>query len=221
MNELKNLWKSTSLFDKLFVVLFTLSLITVQLITDSTLISLGCSLLGIMYVVLVRMGHKYAMVFGAIQAFIYCVISFTSGIYGDFMLNTYNVVVMTYGYIQWNKNSKEAHLDVRDLDTIGACKVVSVMLGGYVTLLTLLTILGGFNPWLDAFTTVVSMTGLYLTANRYRQCWIAWNLNNLVSVILWTTLYMSGNPNAPVMIFMFGCYLVNSIYATIQWYKKK
>ena len=76
MQELKKLWNTFTTFDKVYTILFTLSLIAVQLITDSTIVSLFCALLGIGHVILVRKGHKYAMLLGAIQSLIYCIISF-------------------------------------------------------------------------------------------------------------------------------------------------
>lgn len=220
MGEFKNIIRKMTNFDKVFAIVFAVSLITVQLITDSTLISLFCSCLGIGYVLLVRLGHKFSMVLGAIQALFYCIISFKSGIFGDFMLNAYNVIFMTYGYIQWNRNANNDNLEVRNLTKKQSFQVLLGMIVVYISLVVILKQANGFNYYLDAFTTTMSMTGLFLTANRFRQCWIAWNINNIFSMLLWTTLLLNGNKNAPIMIFMFFCYTCNSLIATRQWYKK-
>lgn len=219
MKELKNLWKSFTTFDKVYTVLFTLSLIAVQLITDSTLVSLVCAVLGIGHVILVRKGHRYAMVLGAVQSLLYCIISYNARIYGDFMLNVYNVFFLSYGFIQWKNNSNGSTLEIRKLTKPDAIKVVGMTFVVYACLFTILSISGGFKPYLDATTTTLCIVGVYLMSNRYIECWVALNLNNIISVGLWITLLLSGNTNAPVMMFMFGCYLVNSIYATIQWNK--
>ena len=219
MKELKNLWKSFTTFDKVYTVLFTLSLIAVQFITDSTLVSLVCAVLGIGHVILVRKGHRYAMVLGAVQSLLYCIISYNARIYGDFMLNVYNVFFLSYGFIQWKNNSNGSTLEIRKLTKPDAIKVVGMTFVVYACLFTILSISGGFKPYLDATTTTLCIIGVYLMSNRYIECWVALNLNNIISVGLWITLLLSGNPNAPVMMFMFGCYLVNSIYATIQWSK--
>lgn len=219
MKELKNLWKSFTTFDKVYTILFTLSLIAVQLITDSTLVSLVCAVLGIGHVILVRKGHRYAMVLGAVQSLLYCIISYNARIYGDFMLNVYNVFFLSYGFIQWKNNSNGSILEIRKLTKPDAIKVVGMTFVVYACLFTILSISGGFKPYLDATTTTLCIIGVYLMSNRYIECWVALNLNNVISVGLWITLLLSGNPNAPVMMFMFGCYLVNSIYATIQWNK--
>lgn len=219
MRELKNLWKSFTTFDKVYTVLFILSLIAVQLITDSTLVSLVCAVLGIGHVILVRKGHRYAMVLGAIQSLLYCIISYNARIYGDFMLNVYNVFFLSYGFIQWKNNSNGSTLEIRKLTKPDAIKVVGMTFVVYACLFTILSISGGFKPYLDATTTTLCIIGVYLMSNRYIECWIALNLNNIISVGLWITLLLSGNPNAPVMMFMFGCYLVNSVYATLQWNK--
>lgn len=219
MKELKNLWKSFTTFDKIYTVLFTLSLIAVQLITDSTLVSLVCAVLGIGHVILVRKGHRYAMILGAVQSLIYCIISFNAKIYGDFMLNLYNVFFLTCGFIEWRKHSKGNQVEIIRLTKAKAIEVVASTFVIYFGLVIILKVLGGFNPYLDATTTTLCIVGVWLMSNRYIECWVALNLNNIISVGLWITLLMSGNPNAPVMMFMFGCYLVNSIYATIQWNK--
>lgn len=219
MKELKNLWKSFTTFDKVYTILFTLSLIAVQLITDSTLVSLVCAVLGIGHVILVRKGHRYAMILGAVQSLIYCIISFNAKIYGDFMLNLYNVFFLTCGFIEWRKHSKGNQVEIIRLTKAKAIEVVASTFVIYFGLVIILKVLGGFNPYLDATTTTLCIVGVWLMSNRYIECWVALNLNNIISVGLWITLLLSGNPNAPVMMFMFGCYLVNSIYATIQWNK--
>lgn len=219
MKELKNLWKSFTTFDKVYTVLFTLSLIAVQLITDSTLVSLVCAVLGIGHVILVRKGHRYAMILGAVQSLIYCIISFNAKIYGDFMLNLYNVFFLTCGFIEWSKHSKGNQIEIIKLTKAKAIEVLVSTFVIYFGLVIILKVLGGFNPYLDATTTTLCIVGVWLMSNRYIECWVALNLNNIISVGLWITLLLSGNPNAPVMMFMFGCYLVNSIYATIQWNK--
>lgn len=220
MKELRNLWKSFTMFDKVYTIVFTLSLIAVQLITDSTLVSLVCALLGIGHVILVRVGHRHAMSFGAIQALIYCIISFNAKIYGDFMLNIYNVFFLTCGFIEWTKNSKDNRLEIRKLSKAKALETIICTFVIYFSLVVILKIVGGFNPYLDATTTTLCIVGVWLMSNRYIECWVAYNLNNAISVGLWTTLLLQGNANAPVMMFMFGCYLVNSIYATKQWSKQ-
>ena len=217
MKELIKLWKSFGVFDKVYTIVFTLSLISVQLITDSTLVSLVCALLGIGHVILVRKGHRYAMILGAIQALFYCIISFKAKIYGDFMLNAYNVFFLTCGFIEWKNNSKGNQVKIMKLTKAKAIEVVICTAVIYASLVIILDVWGGFNPCLDATTTTLCIVGVWLMTNRYIECWIAFNLNNLISVVLWLTLLMNGNSNAPVMMFMFGCYLVNSIYATIQW----
>ena len=217
MKELVKLWKSFGVFDKVYTIVFTLSLISIQLMTDSTLISLVCALLGIGHVILVRKGHRYAMVLGAIQAIIYCMISFKARIYGDFMLNVYNVFFLSYGFIQWKNNSSDNGLHIRKLSKADAIKTLILTFVIYSCLFTVLTFAGGFRPYLDATNTTLCIVGVYLMSNRYIECWIAYNLTNVISVVLWLTLLLNGNTNAPVMMFMFGCYLVNSIYATIQW----
>lgn len=219
MKELKNLWKSFTTFDKVYTILFTLSLIAVQLITDSTLVSLVCAVLGIGHVILVRKGHRYAMILGAVQSLIYCIISFNAKIYGDFMLNLYNVFFLTCGFIEWSKHSKGNQIEIIRLTKAKAIEVLISTFVIYFGLVIILKVLGGFNPYLDATTTTLCIVGVWLMSNRYIECWVALNLNNIISVGLWITLLRSGNPNAPVMMFMFGCYLVNSIYATIQWNK--
>lgn len=217
MKELRNLWNSFTKFDKVYTILFTLSLIAVQLITDSTLVSLVCAILGIGHVILVRKGHRYAMVLGAVQSLLYCIISFNAKIYGDFMLNLYNVVFLSYGFIQWSNNTKDNQLALARLTKRDKWVLFDIVVTVYAGVLIVLQLVGGFNPYLDATTTTLCIIGVFLMSKRYIECWIALSLNNIISVVLWTVFWLKGNPNAPVMMFMFGCYLVNSVYAHKQW----
>lgn len=217
MKELRNLWNSFTKFDKVYTILFTVSLIAVQLITDSTLVSLVCAILGIGHVILVRKGHRYAMVLGAVQSLLYCIISFNAKIYGDFMLNLYNVVFLSYGFIQWSNNTKDNQLALARLTKRDMLALFDIVATVYVGVLIVLQLVGGFNPYLDATTTTLCIIGVFLMSKRYIECWIALSLNNIISVVLWTVFWLKGNSNAPVMMFMFGCYLINSVYAHKQW----
>lgn len=221
MREFKEIFKKMSNFDRIFAIVFAISLISIQLITGSTPISLICGILGICYVVLVRLQHRYSMIFGIIQAVIYCTISFKAHIFGDFMLNTYNIIFMSYGYVQWSKNENKNGLEIIDLNKKQVVKLLLCMSLVYITMVVVLKQANGFNFYLDGLTATLSMTGLFLMSNRYRQNWIVWNINNTFHMILWITLMLEGNKNAPVMISLFGVYLINSIVGTIQWYGKK
>lgn len=220
MNEFRQLWKESTMFDRMFTLLFTAIIIAVQVITDSTFISMACAILGIFYVTLVRKGHRFAMYFGITQCTIYAIISFNSKIYGDFLLNTFNACMMIYGATQWKKNSTNNKVTVRDLDDRLTRVTIATFITVYVGMCVLLDTVGGFNPLLDALTSTLSMMGMILTVNGFRQCWIFWNLTNATSMILWLSAYLlQHNPNAPIMVTLFACYLVNSVYATYQWKK--
>lgn len=220
MRELKKIYKNTTNIEKFVTLLAVTTLIIIQLMTDSSLIAFGTATLGIGYVLCVKYKSRYAMVLGAIQCTLYALLAFTNKVYGDVFLNTYNVCFLMFGYFQWKKNSVESEVKVRNINKKEGSILFIITLITYLVLFTVLSKLGGFKAYLDAFNTTFSCIAMALCCLRYKFQWFYWNCVNISSLVLYTTLLMSG-ANVLPMVLMFSVYLLNSLHATYIWYGKK
>lgn len=204
----------------LITILGVLTLIYIQFTTDSSLIALSTAILGIAYVLLVKYKNKYAMLVGCIQCLLYMIVAYQNRVFGDVILNTYNVLFLAYGWFSWsNSQANNKKIEVRKLSSKGVINLIIIAFLWYSTLVILLTTLGSYNPPLDALNTTCSTIAMFLATNRYTEQWIFWNLTNVSSLALYTTLFLSG-ANVLPLVLMFSLYLLNSIHATYLWYRK-
>lgn len=206
--------------EMLITMLGVLTLICIQFTTDSSVIALSTAILGIGYVLLVKYKNKYAMMIGAIQCLLYMTVAYQNKVFGDVILNTYNVLFLAYGWFSWSHSqANNTKIEVRKLDRKGILNLIIITFLWYSVLVIILTTLGSYNPPLDALNTTCSTIAMFLATNRYSEQWIFWNLTNISSLVLYTTLFLSGANVLPLVI-MFGLYLINSIHATYLWYRK-
>lgn len=219
MTEIKNIINKTTFAEKIVTILGILTLIYIQLTTDSSFIALTTACLGIAYVLLVKYKSKHAMTIGAIQCALYAILAFQNRVFGDVILNTYNVCFLTYGYFQWSKNSNGDEVETRKLTKKQLIILIAATIGIYSIMTLILTKLQSYNPYLDAFNTTFSCIAMFLCTTRFSAQWFYWNCTNISSLILYTSLWISGSNVLPMAI-MFSLYLLNSLHATYIWYKK-
>ena len=138
-----------------------------------------------------------SMVMPAISMWIY----FSKGIYADFAINIYYLVIAVYGYIVWTRGHRKAakqtpvqndddsdksKLPITNIPPrmLWGCTAVFLLLwGGLYLILNYLT--DSTVPIPDAFTTALSIVGMWMLARKYLQQWLAWILVDAVCACLY------------------------------------
>lgn len=133
-------------------------------------------------------------------------IYFNKGLYADFSINIYYLVIAVYGYIVWTrkKKTKVAELPVDDENdengendenaatpiTHTPPRMIAVCVAAALALWALLYL--GLNyltdstvPVADAFTTALSIVGMWMLARKYIEQWIVWIAVDAVCVGLY------------------------------------
>lgn len=110
---------------------------------------------------------------------------FRTGLYADFGMNIYYLVMALYGLFAWRRRTgapgeeelRISHFPLRRLPAL-------VLVTGAVYLLIAWVLIRFTNstvPWLDAFTTALSMAGTWMLARKYIEQWLAWIAVDAVS----------------------------------------
>ncbi|MDE6291368.1 MAG: nicotinamide riboside transporter PnuC [Muribaculaceae bacterium] len=168
-----------------------------------------------------------SMVMPAISMWIY----FSKGIYADFAINIYYLAIAVYGYVVWTRGHKKAaksdsseHSDssgssdkasVLPITNISgkmlvACTVVFLLLWvGLYLILNYLT--DSTVPIPDAFTTALSIVGMWMLARKYLQQWIAWILVDAVCACLY---WYKG---IPLYGILYALYTVIAFFGYRKW----
>lgn len=174
-----------------------------------------------------------SMVMPAISMWIY----FSKGIYADFAINIYYLVIAIYGYIVWTRGHKKAAksdsneisghseksgssgssdkaatLPITNIPgkMLFACVVVFLTLWiGLYLILNYLT--DSTVPIPDAFTTALSIVGMWMLARKYLQQWIAWILVDAVCTCLY---WYKG---IPLYGILYALYTIIAFFGYRKW----
>ena len=145
---------------------------------------------------------------------------FENGLYADFAINIYYLVIAVYGYISWTCKGKKTAGEAGECTELPITRVpLRVCLGAVTTMaglwLAIWLILKYFTdstvPVADAFTTALSIVGLWMLARKYAEVWLVWFVVNIVSSALY--LYKG----LPFYCALYVIYTVVSLMGYRKW----
>lgn len=158
-----------------------------------------------------------SMIMPMISMWIY----FSKGLYADFSINIYYLVIAVYGYAMWTRKGRGASPKEKQKEKGGVkithtplwgWVVVAVGLGALWTLLWwLLTLTDSTVPVADAFTTALSIVGMWMLARKFAEQWLAWFVVDVVCV--WLYIYKGIYFYAA----LYGIYTVISLFGYAKW----
>lgn len=135
-----------------------------------------------------------SMIMPAISMWIYL----SKGIYADFAINIYYLIIAIYGWIAWtrrkHKTDNTSTPDEKHGDTLPVSHtpvrgwiVVIISTSGLWILLTyiLSTFTDSKVPVTDAFTTALSIVAMWMMARKWAEQWLAWMVVDIVCVALY------------------------------------
>jgi nicotinamide mononucleotide transporter len=126
---------------------------------------------------------------------IYLFVYYNAGLYADFGINIYYLVIAIYGWAAWkygfrllgsNDKLKSEELPISHTPTKMWVKITAI----YAILqLVIAWILIRFTdssvPWADAFTTTLSIIAMWMLARKYIEQWWVWFVVDITSAALY------------------------------------
>lgn len=219
-------------FDKIYLLTFLIiigicSLLTGQhhIITlasfkfDTFYISLFASVIGVLYVIGVRLNNKYSMLLGTVFSVLYCILALSNKNYGDFSVNLYCAVVTFTGFFNWKKSEKNKS-ELLSFNKKEKTKLFILVLVVYSIMLYVLNLLGTNNLMIDALIASLVIFANTLMSMKYKEMWLFFNLLNALHCILWSIRIYEGVPNSLPILVMYVLYLSNSIIASYDLKKR-
>jgi nicotinamide mononucleotide transporter len=212
-----------TLFEKSWLLIFTIINIYLFFAWQDTPIGLIASLTGMICVVLVAKGKISNYYFGIVNVILYAYIAWNSKYYGEVMLNAlYFLPAQFIGLHYWRKNTNKSksaddviikHLTIKEKISWGIISVIGVFAYGLF-----LKYLGGTLPFVDSASTILSVIAMLLMIRRVTEQWILWIVIDIVSIYMWFYILTIGG-NDISMLVMWSAYLVNAIYGYYNWKK--
>jgi nicotinamide mononucleotide transporter len=210
--------------DYTWLMIASLSIIGITLLMDGSVISIISALANVVCVILVAQGKLSNYVWGTVGVVTYAYLAYTWGYFGETFLNAFYYLPMQFvGFYLWNKNQKDdskttsSSVVIRELSKIK--KIIGVISIPVIIAIGagILYLIGGKLVILDATTTVLSILAMVLMAMRMKEQWYLWIIVNMVSIYMWLSAYLLGNPDGIATLLMWIVFLLNSFYGLYKW----
>ena len=153
------------------------------------------TIVGLAYLWLEYRASIYLWIASIIMPAIYLFVYYNAGLYADFGINIYYLVIAIYGWAAWkygfrlfgnNDKLKSEELPISHTPTKIWLKIATI----YAILqLVIVWILIRFTdssvPWADAFTTALSIIAMWMLARKYIEQWWVWFVVDITSAALY------------------------------------
>lgn len=188
------------------------------------------TLVGLLYLWLEYRASIYLWIAGIIMPAIYLFVYYDAGLYADFGINIYYLLVAIYGWMVWKygtffrqkvlrqqaettkQSSQElpiSHIPTRQIPFLS-----TVFLFTFFGIAWILIRFTDSNvPWLDSFTTALSIVGMWMLARKYLEQWLTWIIVDVVSagLYIYKELYFTA--------VLYALYAVIAIFGYLKWKK--
>ena len=125
--------------------------------------------------------RRASVVMPAISMWIY----YSKGLYADFGINIYYLLIAVYGFISWTRGTSAKKRAPRRITHVSAAVCAGALASMAVLWGVIWWVLVSFTdstvPVADAFTTALSIVGLWMMARKYAEQWLVWFVVDIVS----------------------------------------
>ena len=169
--------------------------------------------LGLAYILLEYKASVWMWVVGFVMQVLGIVLYYQKGLYADCGMEFYYLAMTVYGFIAWMRHKqKSAELPIRHMPK----KMAFVWLGlAAVIWAAIYFLLSRFTnstvPVLDAFTTALSIVGIWALARKYLEQWFVWIVVDVVCCVLYV------QKGIPFKAGLYGLYVVIAIAGYFKW----
>lgn len=225
MKKLRNPFKSLNKFDWALwltsLVGVTVSFLAVQ---STDWWTLATSLIGVTALIFAAKGDPFGLIIMMGFSLIYTFVSYTFGYYGECLIYLcMQLPVSIASLITWLKNPyKKGEAEVK-VGKLTPKYALIIAISAILVTTAFYFILRAFNTEnliTSTISVATSFVALFLMALRVPLYSVAFMLNDVVLIVLWSLACVSSISYVP-MVVCFSVFLLNDLYAFINWSKRK
>ena len=180
------------------------------------------TIVGVIYLWLEYRASIYLWVASIIMPAIYLYVYYNAGLYADFGINIYYLLIALYGWAAWRygfhlfgskkKEEKELAITHTPKRVWGKLALTYIAAQCVITYI-LVNHTDSTVPWWDSFTTALSIVGMWMLARKYIEQWWVWLVVDAVSA--WLYIYKGLYFTA----VLYAVYAIISIFGYFKWRK--
>ena len=218
---MKKIFPSFTKFE-IFLVIF--SIVTISLtffiFDGENYLAMISSLIGAIGIIFCAKGNPIGQGLFIIFGLLYGYISATYAYWGEML--TYlcmSVPMAIYSLITWLRNPYEddhSEVKVNAIKRKDVLLLIPLTIGVTVAFYFILKYLGTSNLLVSTFSVSTSFSAVYLTSKRSPFYALAYALNDIVLIILWTLASITSTSYVSVLV-CFLIFLINDLYGYYNW----
>jgi len=168
----------------------------------------------IMYVILVAKRLIICWLFAFVGSALFAYLCYEGNLYIESILQLFYVIMAVVGWLSWKKS------ELKD-NTIVKWKMNSHLLN--VAISGVLAFILGYlfenysnqaNPYIDAFTTLYSLSATYMVTKKILGNWIYWIIIDLVSI------YLYAQRDYNLTAVQYGLFTILAVFGFFAWRKE-
>ena len=175
------------------------------------------TIVGLIYLWLEYRASIYLWAASIVMPAIYLFVYYDAGHYADFGINIYYLFAAIYGWAVWkygNTTHEQQELPITHIPLRNGLKALAVFVVAFIAIAwILINHTDSDVPWCDAFTTALSIIGMWMLARKYLEQWWTWMAVDVVCVglYIYKELYFTAA--------LYALYAVVAVFGWINWKK--
>jgi len=175
------------------------------------------TILGLAYILLEYKASIWMWAVGAVMQFMGIVLYYQKGLYADCGMEFYYLAMTAYGYWKWKTlhlqgGTVKAATPITHMPPRLAVRWGTLFLLLWALIWWLLTTFTDSTvPVADAFTTALSLIGIWALAHKYLEQWFVWIAVDIVTCVLYF------HKDIPFKASLYGLYVIIAIFGYRRW----
>ncbi|MDE6277784.1 MAG: nicotinamide riboside transporter PnuC [Muribaculaceae bacterium] len=163
-----------------------------EFLTFDKAMEIGGFIIGLLYLYWEYRANRLLWLAGLLMPCMSMWVYFRAGLYADFTMNIYYLVMAIYGLLAWTgrdkarksaeETPKSAPLRISRFPLSRLAPILAATTAIYLFIAwVLITFTNSTVPWLDALTTALSMVATWMLARKYVEQWLVWTAVDIIS----------------------------------------
>ena len=188
----------------------------------SDLLTITCSIVGIITVLLLAKGKNLGQVFGLLITILYSTVSFKNKYYGEVLIYALLMFPMfVIGIFSWikHKNEKTNSVEINSIKKNEWIIISFAFAGIFVGIYYLLKSFNTSELFVSTISVLASLFAVYLQIRRSKYSFSFYILNDIILIFLWGIPVVRGSYMLFPMLLNPTINLINDIYGFYNWKK--
>ena len=220
---MKKLFSDWTKFEIMLLSFSLLIVIISGILCNSTILTIICSITGILCALTQAKGKVISQFIGLILVVLYSILSFQNKYYGEVLIYIFIMLpLFISGIVSWirNVNEETNTVEKNDLTKKEWMILTIISIGLFIGLYYLLKYFNTSQLFVSTLSMVTSLFATYLVARRSKYGFLFYAGNDIILFILWGLPVIQGELVLIPMLFNPIINLINDSYAWFSWNKR-